>query len=797
MNRRSHLAWPLVALALASTAASQAPDLYDLDAYRAIHLSFDQPDWWTQLEDNYEAEIEIPADLTVDGVTYPEVGVRFRGNTSYKWLPEGSEKASFNIRLDSYIAGQSLYGYDHLNLNNGFHDPTFLRELLTYWLSREHGVAPQANFVTLYLNGEYWGVYINVQQPNKDMMKEWFDSNDGNRYRGFPTVGGFQNGRCALTWLGSNVQSYLDAYQAKEGDGTDLMSLCDVLNNTPNQDLQAELPYIFSVDQFFRYAAIMNITTQTDSYIGSGKDHFLYHDEDHGAFFMFPFDVNEALAGRDNLDPWYNRYSSDHPALSQTLQFPDWEERYNAHYLNIVKESFNVETLGPIILQYHNMIAADVEADDKKIYTTQQFYDNLTETVRILGDFGRMHDVPGLQPLIEGRYNFVLGRPEFSQPRVVLTELAHTPQNPAPSEPVDITVHASNEADALTLYYRVLGPFHTTAMYDDGAHGDGAANDGVYGATLPATPAGTRMDYYVEATTATGAATFLPANAEHQPAEYLVYWPTVESAIVINEFVAKNVNGIVDEAGQNEDWIELYNDSATTVDVSGLHLSDDLSNSSKWEIPAGNTIPGFGTLLIWCDEDPEDGPLHANFKLSASGEEIGLFDAEATGLINSLTFGIQIDDVATGRLFDADALWMTLAAPTPDASNNAGCGLRDYDQLDPTVHMLDLALSGSAEIGSQLTVEIADAAPFAQIFVGWGTAPAHQSHPKGGVILNNLDRTTRVLQADQNGTASLTVQIPNKPALIGQAFYIQSASPVGGGAYEFSNGVELEICPGG
>ena len=125
----------LAALCFAAASASvsaQVPDFYDEQAYRTIYLQFNQANWWSLLVQNYGPEIDIPADMTVDGVTYPNCGVRFRGNTSYTMLPPGSEKKSFNIRTDAFVAGQDLYGYDNLNLNNGFHDPTFIREFLTY-----------------------------------------------------------------------------------------------------------------------------------------------------------------------------------------------------------------------------------------------------------------------------------------------------------------------------------------------------------------------------------------------------------------------------------------------------------------------------------------------------------------------------------------------------------------------------------------------------------------------------------------------------------------------------------------
>ncbi|HMS15601.1 MAG TPA: CotH kinase family protein, partial [Planctomycetota bacterium] len=122
----------LLLLTFVVSALGQTPSLYDPDTIRDLHLTFPQTNYWTLLTNNYASQTEIPADLVVEGVTYPSVAVRFRGNTSYTQLPSGSQKKSFNIRMDVYTPGQKLLGYEHLNLNNGFHDPTFVREFLAY-----------------------------------------------------------------------------------------------------------------------------------------------------------------------------------------------------------------------------------------------------------------------------------------------------------------------------------------------------------------------------------------------------------------------------------------------------------------------------------------------------------------------------------------------------------------------------------------------------------------------------------------------------------------------------------------
>ena len=159
-----------------------ASTLYDETVLRTLELRFESPDWWDQLTANYGTGENILADLTVEGITYPEVGVRFRGNTSYTRTGD-SEKKSFNIEMDFVDEDQTLMGYRTLNLHNSYLDPSFMREVLYFHEARNYVPTPKANHVHLTINGQNWGVYANVQQINADMVAEWFPSNDGDRWK--------------------------------------------------------------------------------------------------------------------------------------------------------------------------------------------------------------------------------------------------------------------------------------------------------------------------------------------------------------------------------------------------------------------------------------------------------------------------------------------------------------------------------------------------------------------------------------------------------------------------------------
>jgi len=141
-------------------------------------------------------------------------------------------------------------------------------------------------------------------------------------------------------------------------------------------------------------------------------------------------------------------------------------------------------------------------------------------------------------------------------------------------------------------------------------------------------------------------------------------------ALRINEFMALNESTIMDEFGEYEDWLEIHNPGDEAVSTAGLFLSDDFSTPTRWALP-DVIIPAQGFLLVWCDSDVEQGPLHAGFKISGSGEELGLYSSILSGNleIDTVSFGAQQPDVSSGRQPDGSGQWAFLDNPTPGTSN--------------------------------------------------------------------------------------------------------------------------------
>ena len=799
----------LIVLFITTPLLAQQPDFYDEATLRTIELTFSQPDYWNQLIANKAAEIDISADLTIDGVTYPNVGVRFKGNSSYNSIP-WSQKKSFKITMDSFVANQELMGYDKINLNNGFHDPTFMREVLSYNVLRRYMPASKANFMKLIINGSDWGLYVNIQQVDKEMLSEWFSDNDGNRYKCDPVTGGI--GNSTLTWQGPNQAPYEASYELKSDPTpttwTDLINVCDQLNNSTPATVIPNVDSVFAVDRSLWMLAFNSVFSSLDSYTGAGHNYYVYHDDQHGRIQTIPWDLNSAFGVFTNggytaqtiktLDPLFNTNSLSHPLLSRLVTQPSIRDTYAAHIRTLLDEVFDWNILGPLVTQYQTLIDAEVLADPKKLYTYNDFLQNITQDV-VIGN----KTIPGLQDLVNTKRAFLTAHGLINRAAPTLTNVTQTPAQPTDSDTVTITVNATGPANGLAnvrLRYRHIGAFATVAMFDDGLHGDGAAGDGVFGADIPPQSGGARIEYFIEArSNAPGVAKmFEPRHAEGGALSYTVTAVPVAGLVSINEFLAKNANGITDEMGQNEDWIEILNTASAPVVMDGLYLTDDIADPTQWQIPAGYTLQPGETLLIWADNDPTDGPLHATFKLGGSGEEIAIFDVDGTTLLDYVVFGGQVDDVSTGRLYDGALPFVTFSAPSPGALNEvATCGVRAFSAVDSTLHDMTLDAPSGVTVGQLTTFEARSAPSMSNVILAMANGGGVSTIPLSNVslLLSGSLSVLGTIPADATGNADFVFTVPSIPALAGVSVAIQVFAADATPTIHGSNALELTICP--
>jgi spore coat protein CotH len=272
-----------------------AAPLYDGGVLRTVFLEFENADWEAELEAFHGTDVEVPCTLVVDGKRYPNVGVHFRGMSSYMGVPAGY-KRSLNLTMDLVDKKQNLYGYDTLNLLNSHDDPSLMSTVLYSHVARQYTPAPKANHVRVVVNGESWGVYANVQQFDKKFLQENFGGSKGTRWkvRGSPGGGG------GLDYLGDDTAAYKGRYQIKGGDDEKawkaLANLCKVLAQTPPAELEAKLRPVCDVDSLLWFLALDVALINNDGYWVRASDFTIFLDAK-GKFHFVPHDMNEAFRG--------------------------------------------------------------------------------------------------------------------------------------------------------------------------------------------------------------------------------------------------------------------------------------------------------------------------------------------------------------------------------------------------------------------------------------------------------------------------------------------------------------------
>ncbi len=189
--------------------------LYDLGTLRTIFLEFENPTGKSELAAFYNTDVEVPATMTVDGKTYQG---RRRPFPRRLVVPHGAAagfKRSLNLSIDFVNEKQDLGGYQTLNLLNANNDPTFLRACSTPRSRASYLPTPKANYVRVVINGESWGVYVNVAAVQQRLRA---------RARSTPTGGarwkvpGSPRGRAGLEYLGDDPAAYRELYEIKTKD---------------------------------------------------------------------------------------------------------------------------------------------------------------------------------------------------------------------------------------------------------------------------------------------------------------------------------------------------------------------------------------------------------------------------------------------------------------------------------------------------------------------------------------------------------------------------------------------------
>jgi hypothetical protein len=263
----------------------------------------------------------------------------------------------------------------------------------------------------------------------------------------------------------------------------------------------------------------------------------------------------------------------------------------------------------------------------------------------------------------------------------IISEVSNNLPNATQDIQIQARVEDNNAGLDVRACYRLngIGEFVCFTMYDDGMHTDGTANDDVYGVVIPAIGAAVDMEYEIRVFDNMGKLSIEPVCGTK-----VLSIKNVVIELAINEFMASNDSTITDDFDEFDDWLEIYNYGLTPIYLGDKYLTDKLDNPTKWPFPDQTIQPG-EYMLFWADEDMDQGENHTNFKISASGEYLGIYDSDANSnsLIDGIEFGAQETDLSFGRIPNGTGAFQVLS-PTPGASNEVASPVIDLNDKSLT-----------------------------------------------------------------------------------------------------------------
>ncbi len=620
--------------------------------------------------EHYPATFIFNNGIVLDTIT--QVGFRLRGNTS-----RHSGKKSFKISFNTYEAGGKYYGVEKLNLNGEHNDPSILRSKIAWDLAREMGVvAPRCNPVALYINEEYRGLYLNVEHIDEEFAESRYGNKNGNLYKCLYPAD--------LDYKGSNPDVYKEeywgnrAYQLKTNEAadnySDLANFIDVLNNMPDSALPCALEQVFNVQDYLKAIAFDVLIGNWDGPIYNKNNFYLYHNQAADKFEYIPYDVDNTFgidwfridwAARDIYN--WSQIGEARPLYSRLLDIPEYHALYSYYMNQFVQEIFTEAKLFPYLDHFKNTLREYAEDDTYRNldygFTMEDWEQSFSQSLNY------NHTPYGLKDYISKRRSETLNQLEVTNIAPIINQL--NTNMPTANEAIHFQAIIADDSsvESVQLCYQINGQGAPNCI----AMTTQDAQD--FTATIEGLDSGTALTYRIVATDDSGAESSFPRCGS-----YSLVVLNADLSLAVNEFMASNDFTIADNEGEYDDWLEIYNYGTEAIYLGDKYLSDDEDEPNKWAFPDISIQPD-EYLLFWADNDEEQGDNHTNFKLSAGGEFIGIFDSEAEGfaLIDGIQFGEQTTDVAFGRLPNGTGIFQPLPA-TPAAPNMLNTATLEYEE---------------------------------------------------------------------------------------------------------------------
>jgi len=359
-------------------------EIFPQDRVLEVELILSEDAWNAILSDPLAEEYHAGS-INFDGTRVDDVAIRVKGNSTLNAVARSnSERFSFKVDINRYVPGQRLRGAKKLNFNNGFKDPTLMREYLGYDLLTRAGMtASRTAFVNLFVAGRHMGLYTMVEQVDDQFLERHFDDDTGDLYKPEPPAG-------LLLYRGPTLENYENIRVKNNEDSTDhsaFLSFISILNG----ERDGALEDIMDVETVLRNLALNVVMVNLDSYLGMGHNFYLY--ERDGQFVDIPWDLNETFGNftcgcdRNGLvnfkidEPTCGALNG-RPLIAVLLSNPNYRDRYHQMLEDIIEGPASADAMAMRIQSTAQMIRPYVAQDPTKFFSMEDFERGLQEDVR-------------------------------------------------------------------------------------------------------------------------------------------------------------------------------------------------------------------------------------------------------------------------------------------------------------------------------------------------------------------------------------------------------------------------------
>jgi len=275
-------------------------ELFSADAFPTFEITL-PPESVTALTD--DGEIYQPGTLRYGAIEIQNVGVRIKGRASLQGF---DEKPSFKIKMNEFVSGQRLLGLKRLTLNNMVQDPSMVRERLGYTVFRAAGVpAPLCNHARVYVNGEYYGLYANVQSLDEVFVGEHWTPSPGNLYDITNAEYHIDFERERPSFLNANPAPTETKFELETNkainDTSDLTALIDAVSVSANRDFLTEVEAVLDLDEVLAMGAVQAVISDWDGYFGARNNYKAYHELSQDRFLLFPWGIDQTFGIQDDV----------------------------------------------------------------------------------------------------------------------------------------------------------------------------------------------------------------------------------------------------------------------------------------------------------------------------------------------------------------------------------------------------------------------------------------------------------------------------------------------------------------